>query len=136
MLEKDLRDILVNDKWDKDTDIGDNIQYTKKSSNEFLMILNESILYLMGDEFHIYTIPKFRNNGNATKLVKKYMNFMEGRCGEKDNGWTPYISCTTDNNTVIRILESLGWKYTDTLYTKSHGGIGGIKDKKWRYFYE
>ena len=28
MLEKDLRDILVNDKWDKDTDIGDNIQYT------------------------------------------------------------------------------------------------------------
>ena len=62
---------------------------------------------------------------------------MEDKCGEKDDsGYIPYVSCTTTNNTMIRILKSLGWKYTGTRYTKPHGGTSGTTDKKWRYFYE
>jgi len=146
MTDESLNDIINSDLWkEKNIYLGDGIYSCKIYGDTYLIIPGKAGLLFMGADFHILTNIKHRGKKLAEKLIRKYIDIRKPKiCGPDEEGYIPNASCSTgcdgcdekSQPIIEHLLKKCGFKFTDSIYIKPHGGEGGSDREMWRYFYD
>ena len=105
-------------------------------NHTYLIIPKIAGVILGAGDFHLMVLPKYRGKGYGDLMIKTLIDYHKLDLNHDNYNLSCTIVTEKHKDVVEHLLIKNKFEFTNSLYRKHHGGMGGEPRMKWRYFYQ